>query len=291
MTHKVIFGVPSFWIERLPEIYAVEKGLFEKRDIDLEIKYHFGGPELCQAVNAGEVHIGNLGFPPFLKAYIDGIPARIIGSANLQQLDHYLVARPGIKSVSDLKGQRIGILSSGSCDSYFIRRILIKAGLNVDKDVELKPMGKALNKDVNCFINDEIDAGFVTEPMISLGEHQGVFRILARVGDYYPRYQWGVIFASTEYLKNQPVIIQKVMDAYREACVEISQNPEAAIALGAKTFDVKPEVFKNALTRNLNSWVLDASVDFEGLENAIQVQREMGVTVPELDINKMVQQM
>lgn len=291
MTQKIIFGVPSFWIERLPEIYAVENGLFAKRDIDLEIKYYFGGPELVQAVNSGEVHIGNLGFPPFLKGYIDGFPAKIIGSANLQQLDHYLVAHPEIKSIPDLKGKRIGILSSGSCDSYFIRRILAKDGLDADKDVELKAMGSALNTDLNCFIEDKIDAGFVTEPMISLGEHQDVFRILARVGDYYPRYQWGVVFASDKYLKSQPTTIQKIMDAYREACKEIYQNPEAGIALGAKTFDVKPEIFEKALKRNLNSWALHASIDFEGLQNAIKVQKEMGVPVPKLDIGKMVQQM
>mgnify|MGYP003974390369 FL=1 len=291
MTQKIIFGVPSFWIERLPEIYALEKGLFDKRNIDLEIKYYFGGPELVQAVNSGEVHIGNLGFPPFLKGYIDGFPAKIIGSANLQQLDHYLVAHPDIKSISDLKGKRIGILSSGSCDSYFIRRILAKDGLEADKDVELKPMGSALNTDLDCFLKNEIDAGFVTEPMISLGEYQDIFRILARVGDYYPRYQWGVIFASNEYLKNDPAVIQKIMDAYREACNEIYRDPDPAIALGAKTFKVKPEIFKKALTRNLNSWVLDASIDVKGLQNAIQVQKEMGVTIPELDISKMVQQM
>ena len=291
MTQKIIFGVPSFWIERLPEIFALEQGLFEKRNISLEIKYYFGGPELCQAVSAGEVHIGNLGFPPFLKGYIDGLPARIIGSANLQQLDHYLVARSDIKSISDLKGKRIGILSSGSCDSYFIKRMLNKGGLDAEKDVELKPMGSALNTDLNCFLKDEIDAGFVTEPMVSLGEHQNVFRILARVGDYYPQYQWGVIFSSTQYLQTQPTLISQIMDAYREACHDIYRDPEESITIGAKNFNVAVGIFKKALLRNLDSWELDAAINFEGLKNAIQVQKEMGVNVPELDIKKMVQQM
>lgn len=291
MTQKIVFGVPSFWIERLPEIYALEKGFFKKRNISLEIKYYFGGPELCQAVNSGEVHIGNLGFPPFLKGYIDGLPARIIGSSNLQQLDHYLVAHPDIKSISDLKGKRIGILSSGSCDSYFIQRILGSGGLDANKDVELKPMGKGLNTDLNCFLDDEIDAGFVTEPMISLGEYQNVFKILARVGDYYPQYQWGVIFASSQYLQNHPTLISDIMDGYREACHEIYRDPEESIKLGAKSFKVEYDIFKKALLRNLDGWELDAAVNVEGLRNAIQVQKEMGVKVPALDLNKMVQQM
>ena len=81
------------------------------------------------------------------------------------------------------------------------------------------------------------------------------------------------------------------MDGYREACHEIYRDPEESIKLGAKSFKVEYDIFKKALLRNLDGWELDAAVNVEGLRNAIQVQKEMGVKVPALDLNKMVQQM
>jgi hypothetical protein len=52
-----------------------------------------------------------MGLPPFVTAYRQGLQAKIVGSSVIQQLDHYLAARPHIAATSDLAGSRIGILS------------------------------------------------------------------------------------------------------------------------------------------------------------------------------------
>ena len=70
----VVWGVPSFWIERFPLYYGRKQGFFEEQGIDLEIRYLWGGPELAAAVSRGEIWIGEMGLPPFLKAYSEGLP-------------------------------------------------------------------------------------------------------------------------------------------------------------------------------------------------------------------------
>ena len=95
---QVLWGVPSFWIERFPLYYGRWRGYFRQQGIDLQIRYYWGGPELAAAVSRGEVWIGEMGLPPFLKACSDGLPARVIGSSTVQRLDHYLVARPAISA-------------------------------------------------------------------------------------------------------------------------------------------------------------------------------------------------
>lgn len=46
MHTSVSWGAPSFWIERFPLVYGVEKRIFQKRGVIPEVKVHHGGPEL-----------------------------------------------------------------------------------------------------------------------------------------------------------------------------------------------------------------------------------------------------
>ena len=272
---KVIWGVPSFWIERFPMYWARDRGLFQDRGIELELKYFYGGPELCQAVESGEIQVGDIGLPPFLKAWSQGLPARIVAGTMMQKLDHYLAVRPGIENFADLRGRSIGILSFGSCDEYFIRRLLIAEGVD-PKETTLVCQGGGLGRDPARFFAQGLDAGFVVEPRLSQGELGGRLKILARVGDYFPRYQWGVMFARDDFLETGAGWLGRVLEAYRLACREIQSDPESSVPLGAEVFGVSPEVFGRALRRNLANWDLEAGLDLEGLENAIGVQKELG---------------
>jgi len=226
---RIIWGVPSFWIERFPLYYGRNRGFFDQRDMALEIRYFWGGPELAEGVARGEVWIGEMGLPPFLKAYFDGLPARVIGSSTTQQLDHYLVSRPEVKTMQDLKGCRIGILSFGSCDDYFARSMLRASGLDPDVDVELVPLGTAYGK-VDCFSPTsqldvpKVDAGFLVEPFVAQGERLGWVRIQAAVRDYFPSYQWGIILARADALARNRELIRRAMDGFRQSCRGILED-------------------------------------------------------------------
>lgn len=295
MSEHLIWGVPSFWIERFPLYYGRHRGFFEQRDIALEIRYFWGGPELAEGVARGEVWIGEMGLPPFLKAYADGLPARVIGSSTIQQLDHYLVSRPDVTRMKDLKGRRIGILSFGSCDDYFARSMLRTSGLDPDADVELVPLGTAYGK-VACFSPSsqpdvpKVDAGFLVEPFVARGERLGWVRILAAVRDYFPGYQWGIILAHTDALARNRDLIQRAMDGFRESCRGILEDTEDAVSFGAQVFRLPKEDFRRALRRDLERWEIDARLDIEGMKNCLRVQQEMGAVPDDLQLEDMIQQ-
>jgi hypothetical protein len=217
---RIIWGVPSFWIERFPLYYGRKQGFFAERGIDLEIRYYWGGPQLAAAVSKGEVWIGEMGLPPFLTACSDGLPAQAVGSSTVRQLDHYLVARPGISKMTDLRGRRIGILSAGSCDDYFARSMLQASGLDPDTDVTLVPLGTAYG-DMRCFSPSPVsgipgvEAGFLVEPFVARAERLGRVRIVAVVRDYFPRYQWGIILARSDALERKIDLIHRAIDGFR----------------------------------------------------------------------------
>jgi len=272
---KVIWGTPSFWMNVFPLYYGKEKGFFLEQGIDLEIEYFHGGPELVRAVQEVKIQVGTIGLPPFSKAFAEGLPAKIVGSAIMRQLNYYVVARPEIQTMTDLKGKKIGILSFGSCDEYFIRRMLKMEKVNPNTEIELVSLGDRFG-DLNCFTAGQIDAGFIGEPMVTQGEHLGLFKVLARVGDYFPKFQWGVIFARNDFIEKQPELLVRILEGFRNACRYIQENPEETIELGSKLFDVSTEVFRKALHRDLANWEVDAKVDVEGLNNCLKIQAEAG---------------
>lgn len=290
MTEKLLWGVPSFWIERFPLYYGRDKGFFLDQGLDIEIQYLWGGPELARAVDQGQILIGEMGLPPFLKSYSNGLPARVIGSSTIQQLDHYLVGRPEIKNLADLNGKKIGILSYGSCDDYFIRFMLRAASIDPEREVEIIPLGDAYGR-LETFESGRVDAGFLVEPFVALGEDQGCVKILATVKDYFPRYQWGIIFAHTRLLAENPELVRRAMNAYRRACQAIKDNPEEAAVLGARVFGLTQEIFLRAMLRGLATWALDGMLDTVGMENSLRIQAETGAVPAQLDLSLMVQQM
>ncbi len=287
---KVVWGAPSFWIERFPLYWGIEQGFVAKQSIDLEIWYSYGGPELARAVNAGSIHIGEMGLPPFVTAYREGLAARIIGSSVIQQLDHYLAARLDIDSVDGLAGGRIGILSAGSCDDYFIRKILTTHDIDPERDVELMPLGEDYGK-LDLFIDGRVDAAFVVEPQLARGEEDGLVRVIDRVADYYPRYQWGIILASNAWLQHQGDLLARLMHAFRQACRSIKDRPGQTIDLGSRVFGVAPGVFEHALQRDLSRWEIDARLDMAGLQSALKVQETMGLLPADISLDEMVCQL
>lgn len=286
---KVIWGAPSFWIERFPLYCGCHLGFFRDQGIELEIWYSYGGPEMAQAVAAGDIHIGEMGLPPFLTAYSQGLPARIIGSSTIQQLDHYLVGVPSIDRIADLAGKRIGILSHGSCDDYFLRHILQSHGIDPETAVELVPLGTSYGS-LQVFAKGEVDAAFMVEPGVAAGESAGLVKVIARVGDYFSRFQWGIILASNRWLNERIELLTRIMTGFRNACSWIHRHPADTLKLGCDIFKVSEAIFQQALLRDLDHWEIDARIDAIGLQNALKVQKLMGGVISGIDITKMVRQ-
>jgi ABC-type nitrate/sulfonate/bicarbonate transport system substrate-binding protein len=141
------------------------------------------------------------------------------------------------------------------------------------------------------FMSGKIDAGFLIEPTLSLGESQGRVRVVARVGDFFPRYQWGGIFASESYIKNNRGLLESLMDGYRESIRLIREDVKSAAAFGSRIFQMKKRVFQKALERNFANWEMDARIDISGLENCIKIQETLGAARTDIQISNMVFQL
>ena len=287
---RVLWGAPSFWINVFPLYFGRNKGFFQHEGIDLKVKYFHGGPQVAGAISRGKVRIGNMGLPPFSTAFDNGLRARIIGSSIIRTLDIFLVSQPEIKNMDDLRGKKIGVLSLGSCDNYFIDYMLKKESIDPAKEVEILPMGSSYG-DLKRFALREVDATFLVEPNVTLGESKNVLNILACVADYFPRYQWNVIFAREDLLEEDGGLVRRILGAYRKSARCISENIEESVVFGSQLFKIKKDVFRKAVEKSLPRWETEAQIDVKGLDNAIKIQKQIGALRPDFKKDKMLWQL
>jgi len=113
-------------------------------------KQYPGGPQLLEAVKAGEVDFAHSGETPPIFAQAAGTPLLYIGhEPAAPKAEAIIVPKDSpIKTVADLKGKKIA-LNKGSNVHYLLVRALEKAGLKYT-DVELaylpRPAGAPLSK-------------------------------------------------------------------------------------------------------------------------------------------------
>jgi len=286
----LVWAAPSMWIERVPLLLAQKLHLFQAAGLPpVELRITDGGPELIEQIRAGDVHIGEIGLFPFLVASKEGapaLPAKLVGSSFIQQLDHYIVTRgPEVDSLEDLRGRKVGVLSNGSCDSHLLKMMLAMVGLDVSDIVEV-PLRADYGK-AEVLQEGRVDALFLVEPSLTKAEELGIAKVLLKASSVYPRFQWGALFASDCLREEGTDVLLRLLGVYEAACrgmVEAlaeSAAPEALTALGElgpEWFGVSPETFLRALRRDAATWQMQwRSVDFEGVQACIDMQRDMGV--------------
>ncbi len=91
---------------------AKEQGFFAKYGIDADPIFVRTAPTLVAALSSGDIDIGYTGGTAVVGAAAGGADLKILASLT-NRVTYDLVARPGIKSIEDLKGKRFGVQSIG----------------------------------------------------------------------------------------------------------------------------------------------------------------------------------
>jgi len=150
---------------------AIDKGYLAEAGIEAHIEtidsvskvIPFLANNHMQVVEGGGLTVG------YFNSLVQGLPIVLALDAGSSPLYHDLMIRPEladkIKTVADLKGRTVAIVSPGSVGVYELGKVLETAGLSF-KDIDLKyvpftQMGAA-------FANGAIDAGIEVPPFGSL---------------------------------------------------------------------------------------------------------------------------
>ena len=135
-----------------------------------------------QALIAGDVgYTTALGST--MRAALRNVPMRVVMTIADKPL-FALIARPGIRSVEELKGKVLGISSFGASTDTYARALLRRYKLTPNQDVKIIALGGGTNR-IAAMEGGAIDAALIEAPYNVMLERKG-FRKILFVGDVIP---------------------------------------------------------------------------------------------------------
>lgn len=192
---KLSVGMPTSPpnIVHLPMFVAQDLGFYKSEGLEVEVLAFEGGVKSFRAVISGDIDVG-VGSGPFsIVGRAKGAKTKLFLS-NTPRLESSMVVQPGIKSLKDLKGKRIGIQQPGGFAFVLSMTVLRSAGLK-DTDVNFVSI---LSEDVPPLVANQIDTAIlhVEQEMVALAKRPDLHSI-ARLWEVAPK-QLYVAFAVKE---------------------------------------------------------------------------------------------
>ena len=177
---RVRIPFTSYTIEQLPYQLADKKGYFREEGFTPEFIY-MRSTTITMAL-ASQTLLYSSGASSAIQAAVSGIDAKVLWVASAKTL-MFLLAKPEIKQVSDLKGKRIGVSGIGGASDVGTRAMLSANGVN-PREVTIIAIGPTEAR-LLALKAGAIDATPLISPRNFQAETLG-FRSLGFMGDSCP---------------------------------------------------------------------------------------------------------
>lgn len=207
-------------------------GSFAKQGLELELIAFTTGLELFQAMIGGSLDMLSTG------AVVSNFPARGQGKVflinNVEYATAQLWVRDEIKSLADLKGQKIST-TTGTTAHVFLDNALKSAKLDPAKDVQI--VNQRMAEAVTSFISGAVPAVALWVPFdVTVRQKMPNARKLVDASAFYPQAAivGGWATRNDYYDKNRP-IIQQVVRGWVEANDHLLSKTDAALESLQKT--------------------------------------------------------
>ncbi|HUK41108.1 MAG TPA: ABC transporter substrate-binding protein [Candidatus Acidoferrales bacterium] len=203
---------------------AVDRGLFAKYDLDVELIY-VAGSQAMQSLLSGTTQIGLQGIEPVFRVNLQGNDTvMILGLVTKPPFS--IMVRPEIKNFRELKGKAMGITRYGSSTDLLLRLTLEKWGLRPEADVPILQMG-GVPPILAGMESRRIYGGPLSLPTLARAKQEG-YRELADVADLVPDYQVAGLVTRRAFLRQHTDSVRGFIKAMAEATAIFKNDPGSA---------------------------------------------------------------
>jgi NitT/TauT family transport system substrate-binding protein len=213
---------------------GIEKGIYARNlgEVKLQVSAFNAGPAATEALFSGAIDATYIGPNPAINAFIKshGEAVRIISGATSGGA--YLVTRPGITSAAQLKGTKVATPQLGNTQDVALRTWLAKQGLKTTPegggDVSVVPQENS--QTLETFQSGQISGAWVPEPWATRLVQEGGGKVLVDERTLWPegRYVTTQLIVRTEFLKNNPTVVENLLKGQIEANAFVNDNPDEA---------------------------------------------------------------
>jgi NitT/TauT family transport system substrate-binding protein len=283
----VRYAIPSYGAVFWPNYVADKKGFYTAQNLD--VKTIQIDPNITvTSLIGGSIDIAFADSTQLVYAVQKKADLVAVGLST-DRHPYSLIGGPGIMSISQLKGKKIGAVSEIDVYTYVAKKMLRSGGLDPDKDVQWVIGGNQTRR-MAAMTAGLIDAGLFTPPSDSRLVSQGFHR-LAFAPDLFPHLMLSTQTVRRDWAEKNGDILRRMLRAQVNALHWLYDPANAAeaqrilmTATGAKQADAR-EAY-DAFVKP-HAW-LDGCVHREGLVTVVGILREMKQlpTLTEADVSK-----
>lgn len=249
---------------------AGPNSFFTKAGINVEIRLIRGSKERLQAFDSGDVDVMLLSldyFANLVPVYKEkGVDIKAFLMADWSRGNLGIVAKPGIKSIEDLKNAKIAT-TRNTPTHYFLLNLLKRSNLSptdVEKVKSNLIFASKTPQAGEIFQRGEADAVAIWEPHLSQSAVAGKGHVLVSTATATNLIA-DVLFARTDYLNSHEAEIQKLVHEWFAGVKACEKDTTSAVSVIAKAFKQTDDETRGVLSKIKPTTYADNRVFF-GLE-------------------------
>src|SRR5919199_4676586 len=218
-------------------VLGFENGDFQKKLLNDGIRVRpflfSAGPSVMEALFANQIDLAYIGPNPAINGYIasDGKDPRIIAGAASGGAVFVVRSDSGINSSKDFSGKKFASPQLGNTQDISLRSFLLRNGHNTKEnggDVEV--ISATLQDILTLFLRKQIDGAWVPEPWGAMLQKEGKGKIFVDERNLWPngKFVTANIIARTDYLKNNPETVKKLLTLHVDETIWINDHKDQA---------------------------------------------------------------
>ena len=270
---RIVIGNVSRTVEQLPNYAATDKGFFAQEGIEGDVVLIGSTDTLIQALIAGQVQVAIVDPSAAINAVERGASLKIIGGT-VRIAAYTLVGCPKYRTIKDLKGTTIGVVSLVSGSTIFLREMLKAEGLELNRDYSIIQNGpttqrlaslKACNTSATMILGGDLPRSR------ELG-----FPEIARLHDYIPNLQFHSLIVDGHWAESHNQLTVRYLKAMVRAMQWAHTNHEQAADLVTKRTGIPLKYTRVTVDEYLSQGIIsrDGSVNRDGFQRLIDLMGE-----------------
>lgn len=271
-------------VVHLTPYLAIALGYFKDENLTVELQRFEGGVGSLRASASGGITLAGTSSEPVVDGIANGADVKVMYSY-APNVDVSFVVGPGIKTLADLKGKKMGVQEPGGFADVMTRIVLKKAGLDPAKDVtfiQTTTAGRvqqliAGQTDTAVLHIDQTKTVQKTNPQIS---------VLTNMWEILSDYQYSVYVAPTEAIKNDAATLECTIRALMRAnrAMYDPKNRQTVIDLAVKEGKIDPQIAADTfdLLIKAKAWPQNEGVPQKNIEGTIASEKAFGKITKDL---------
>lgn len=260
--------------EFLPIYAGLEKGVWEKREMDVEVVSFRGDASLQQAFASKSIEMGLGSAAQAAAANFRGNNVKIVAQIGKSVHLMTLVARPEIRKKEDLIGKAIAVTSPGSTTD--LMALQLSKHLTGKSDAIKRLSVGGYQNVAAALATGQVAAAIWTAEGAYEMEDNGIGKILFHFDELLPEYPFEVVVARGDVIEQDRELVERFLAGWGEAMRIVAADREYTVDLFSRRMDVPKAIGYRTYDLDVGNLALRGEISKVGLENNVRALVEVG---------------